>query len=358
MAPLAGAATLLALEAALIPFPVADSRYDIAADEDGPPWRWRPMQEFTWSRGWNFKVVNRVRVNNYGFVSDYDYDAGAAAPLVAVIGDSFVEAVMVPHGQTCAGRLAAHAAPRLRIYAFAMSGAPLSEYLATAQYVRDEFSPSGMVFVVVANDFHESWRKYSWGLPLSHFEEVGGEPVLARVPHPGEGWWRRTAKRSRLVRYLHDNAGLGMAHRIWEARRTRPEVVMPTDWDCPARECSAMLADSRSAVDRFFELLPEMSSLPPNKIAFVVDGPRSALYSEGGLERIRDGHQVLARQYFMAAAEARGYEVLDLLPAFADDWKRNRVRFDWPDDDHWNARGHAVCFEAVARSALVAESEE
>ena len=47
-----------------------------------------------WSRDWNFSIVNTLQTNNLGFVNPQDY-VKTDNPVVAVIGDSFVEAAMV-----------------------------------------------------------------------------------------------------------------------------------------------------------------------------------------------------------------------------------------------------------------------
>ena len=353
--PLSVAVVLLVLEAALIPFPVMDAQYFEPATDEHSVARRQPGQEYTWSRGWNFAVVNRVRVNNHGFVSDRDYEAGAESPLLAVVGDSFVEAVMVPYEQTCAGRLADRLSPRLRVYSFGVSGAPLSQYLAYARYVREEFRPSGMAFVVVANDFLESLVKYSWGHPFMYFaEDDAGELTPVTAPFPPSSRWRRVARKSKLLRYLYNNVGLEAALRVAASRRgDGPSPVLVSELSRQAQERPEMLADSRRAIDRFFELLPEASGLAAAQVAFVVDGPRSSLYSEEARGRLRGSLLEMNRRHFMATAEAQGYEVVDLLPAFADHWKANGARFDWPDDAHWNALGHGVCFEALAATVLV-----
>lgn len=331
------------------------------AGEDVPVSRFEPLQQFTWSQGWSFDIVNRVRVNNYGFVSDWDYDAKTATPLLAVLGDSFVEALMVPYEKTCAGRLADHLQPRRRVYSFGMSGAPLSEYLAYARWAQDEFRPSGMVFVVVVNDFHESWLKYSWSrLPFSYFDEdEAGSVHLVNGFHYRRSWWRRLMVRSRLIRYMYYNVDLATTYQTWSWRRAPdPSPVTAAElMNDPADARPELQADSRRAIDHFFDLLPEMAGLAPAQIAFVVDGPRAALYSEGAMERIRDSHWTTSRQYFMTIAESLGYEVLDLLPVFTDHWKENRARFDWPKNGHWNALGHSLCAEAVAKSAALAQMD-
>ena len=343
------ASVLLVLELALIPFPVIDPLPFMPDDEEYPFLRFQPEQEYTWSRGWNFEVVNQVRVNNYGFVSDHDYDAEATTPLLAVVGDSYVEAAMVPYGQTCAGRLATHLSPRLRVYSVGFSGAPLSQYLVYAQYLRDEFRPSGVVFIVVQNDFLGSLLKYSRYPQHTYFDDGNaGELTFVRL-FRSRSWLRRSMSRSNLLRYMYWNVGLAYWPADWR-RSIRQRAVTGSN-----PNAAEWLADSKRAIDHFFELLPEMSGLEPARIAFVVDGPRFTLYSESeeAAERFQGSLADMNRRYFMAGAEARGYEIMDMLPRFADHWKANGARFDWPKDSHWNALGHSVCFETVAKSGLL-----
>ena len=77
-----------------------------------------PNRPFVNSLGWNMHNVVRGRVNNAGFVNDQDY-VRDGPPLIAVIGDSFIEAQMVAYPQTLQGRLAAALAAEFRVYSFA-----------------------------------------------------------------------------------------------------------------------------------------------------------------------------------------------------------------------------------------------
>jgi hypothetical protein len=92
---------------------------------DNPYLHFKPSREVVFSMGWDFAIVNKVRINNYGFVNAQDYDPEAATPLMAVSGDSYVEAAHVPYAATLYGRLAAAVGPRGRVYSFA-SPAPRS----------------------------------------------------------------------------------------------------------------------------------------------------------------------------------------------------------------------------------------
>ena len=142
-------AALLLLEVGLRVMPVHEGAHRLPVNEANPVIRFEPNRQFLWSRDWNFSLRNRVNVNNHGFVSDHDYDAAGTAPLLAVVGDSFIEAFMVPFPETCTGRLAALLQGHARVYAFAVGGAPLSQYLAYAAYARDTFHPDSLVVVVI-----------------------------------------------------------------------------------------------------------------------------------------------------------------------------------------------------------------
>ena len=117
---------VVCLELLLWTLPVHGGAHPLPVDDENPIHRYEPNRQFTWSRDFYFSIVNRVRINNFGFVSDFDYDPTATTPLLAVIGDSFVEAFMVPFPQTCAGRLAATLNDPARVYAFGTSRSPLS----------------------------------------------------------------------------------------------------------------------------------------------------------------------------------------------------------------------------------------
>ena len=344
-------AVFLVLEVVFALLPVRDFEKRAPLDEN-PVFRYHPLQQFTWSRGWNFEVVNQVRINNYGFVSDYDYIPDATTPLTAVIGDSFVEARSVPYGESCAGRLADHMAPAGRVYSFGHEGAPLSQYLQYAQYAQETFRPHAMVFIIIANDFLESWLKYSSGAPFLQFEESDtGEPHLVQ-PFWEPKIWKEALKKSNLFKYIFWNLDFGVKYKMWKLGRT------PLDPNVLHQSASLrpdLAQASRRAIDHFFSLLPAMTGLAPPQITFVVDAPRFALYSEE-MEDIRDSHRVLNRQYFMAVARRLGYETLDMFPVFSDHWNTNRARFDWwPKDIHWNALGHSLCFEALVKSTWVGD---
>lgn len=329
---------VVCLEGILRTLPVGDAIRTTAVDAQNPVIRFEPGRKITWSRDWNFSLVNQVRFNNFGFVSDFDYDPDATSPLLAVIGDSYVEALMVPFRETCAGRLAKDLQGRARVYAFGVSGAPLTQYLAFAEYTRTTFRPDAVAIVVVSNDYDESMLKYGRKPGMHQFVERGdGGLALERSDRKRSRlypWARRVA----LARYLAVNLDL-----LNLERNFRRFVYGPTDR-------SGRVRDSQRAVDAFLDNLPAAAGLAADRITFVVDGMRPALYGGDEGRRTENGYEGVMRRYFMNNAAHRGYAVIDMQPRFADHYRTHGERFEWPQDGHWNALAHGVCAQALKRS--------
>ncbi len=183
-------------------FPVSTGLLVQAVNEQSPIFRATPNQAYVYSKNWDFSLANQGAVNNAGFVNDQVYDAKDSSPLLAVIGDSFVEALMVPYGETIHGRLAKAVAESGRVYSFGFSGAALSQYLAWAQYATREYDPDGLIFVVVGNDFDQSLTKYDSAPGFHHYAMTeNGELSLDRSDYE-PGFFRPVVYQSALLRYL------------------------------------------------------------------------------------------------------------------------------------------------------------
>lgn len=352
-------ALLLLLELGFRLLPVNEGLRGLSVDEQNPVFRFTPHRESVYSRGWNFSIVNRVRTNNYGFINDHDYDPALTTPLLAVIGDSFVEAVMVPFAQTGVARLADSVGAAGRVYGFGTSGSSLSQYLAYARYVRDTFHPTALTVVIVGNDFDESLRTYKNEPGLHYFaESPGGELTLTRLDRPVP-WWRDLVGGSSLAMYLYVNLEIRdvwkrFAYRPGQSAISRPRFVGNTAAEATAER----VADSDRVIDAFLRQLPGMAGLPVSRIALVVDAPRPELYDASALEAVSDSYFSIMRAHLIDRARAGGFEVLDMQPAFLADYAQRRLRFEYPDDNHWNGTGHEVFARVVQGSKVYRDTFE
>jgi len=338
------AMTLVAAELALRLLPYNEGLRALAVDADNPIFRFTPDRTAVWSEGWDFAIVNTVHVNNDGFVNDQDYDPAATTPLFAVIGDSYVEAGIVPYEETLQGRLQRAIGARGRVYSFAASGAGLSQYLVWARYARERYRPGGYVFVIIGNDFAESLHEREHSPGFHRFErQPDGGAVLDYEPSPT----RRVLRRSALAMYLITNVkvqrlldldvqNLGERDRRWVA-------------NAPAAEPAAVLAEFRWAVLRFLELLPEATGVEPSAIVLVIDGFRPEMYGPAEALALAEGSTWgEMRAYLAHEARARGVAVVDMHPVFTQRYARDGRRFEFPTDSHWNGEGHGAAADAVS----------
>lgn len=343
-------------EIALRFLPVSSGLRSAAVTPSSPVFHLTPNQDYVYSRDWDMAMVNRGRVNDAGFANDQDYRKGGL-PLLAVIGDSYIEALMVPYRQTMHGRLAAVLAGRARVYSFAASGAPLSQYAIWARYAVQEYGATALLINVVGNDFDESLMEYrvSQGFWLYAKRRDGALKLELAEYQPG--FARQLAQHSALLRYLSYNlrvqealqnlGGLGARLAAWLTGKPAPVPVYAGN--TAAEAGVARVNASLAAIDAFLNDLPAMAGLPVDRIAFTLDGFRYPEAAASGAGTYFDR----MRREFTGRAQAKGYEVIDLDPLFYERHRRTGERFEFPQDGHWNAAGHGVAAEAALKSRLV-----
>ena len=350
--------------------PIREEGPRLPPDGDNHLARFRPNESWRYAAGWDFFIVNDVRTNNAGWVSDIDYYRDADTPLLAFVGDSYVEGDHLEWGDTCHGRLAQLLEEEIRVYSFGMNAAPLSQHLAYAEHARDAYRPSALVIPIIDNDFDRSLRRFQ--RPRLHhiffaFEETrDGGLVLAppKAPPRDEpasavsALRRWVSERSRFLRYRSNHVVLTRA--IINEERYR-NVSQPSDdfiWTHPATADPDRLTASRRAVDAFLQMLPERSGLHPRRVVFVVDGIRPFRYTEGWEHRWEGSYHDAMRRYFISEARADGYQVIDMHPVFVDHYRLHEQPFNWLRDIHWNTLGHGLCAEQVIQSPAVRELRE
>ena len=356
-------ACLLAMEITLRFLPVFDGVYLQPVDKDLPVARMEPNRPLTYSVGWSMARSTQNRVNNDGFVHDHDYRVDDKRTTAAIIGDSYVEALMLPHAETLQGLIGTAVGTKGNAYSFGISGAPMSQYLIWAQYAREHYEAEALVVVIVATDFDESLLKYRARTGFHYFDGDLAHCNLRLIRldhHPNP--LRPLLRNSALLQYLVFNLGLleGEQRQAWLrsiADRTTIDAVSEGQIDEPATPKrraitppNNRIADSKCAVRTFFRLLPEMSGLSPDRILFVLDGLKT--YTPEARSVAKKGYFSTMRQYFLTEAAVRGYGVVDADPLFKKRRQENNDVFEMPKDVHWNANAHALIAEQIKGTSL------
>ena len=325
--------------------PVREALETQPVNQRQPYKHFKPQREAVFSSGWDFQLVNKVRVNNVGFVNAQDYSREARSPLLAVIGDSYVEALMVAHADTIHGRLAAAAGQRGRVYSFGASGAALSQYLAYARYARETFSPHALVVVVVGNDFDESLLEYK-SAGGYHYLAAGSEGKLCLQLQPYEPTvLGLLVRRSALARYLAYNLSLAnLRNRFRNSKRFVGNV--PSDVDAHRSMKSIQV------IDYFLEALPAQSGVSPSATVIVVDAMRPQLYDKASLGEAQNSYFARMRAHLLGRGRDLGYAMVDMQPRLMERHAKDGARFEWSFDGHWNSIGHEEAATAVLATGV------
>ena len=309
-----------------------------------PVVRFRPNREFSYSLGWNLRLAHYGRINNAGFINGQNYFSSGAGQLLAVIGNSFIEAGMVPYTETLQGRLAQEFNGKIRVYSFGQSGSRLAQYLIFARYAREHYHPSAIIFVVTNNDVLNSLKKNNDSLD-GHFvyDQENGELVLTPTYLSEPSRMRTLISSLPLAQYLFFNLDIGAIF-----IQSRATLINSASAPAPAVTFPSMRKkfEAKQVSTAFLNDLPAYARLPPDRILFIIDGQH----------RPSDARDYMDSHIFAAEASDRGYEVIDLAPRFRAAW-RPGLSFDisdsLPGDDHWNEAGHGMAADAALQSQMI-----
>lgn len=312
--------------------------------------RYAPNQQGIWRV--RDEIAAPYRINAQGWnsgIGDYLRERRPGVARIAVVGDSFVEALQVAYGDSLAevlARVLTAGGQPAEVYRFGISGAPLSQYVYMVEREVTGYRPDWIVVNVVHNDFDESY-KFVQGRYTSSFMKfrVADGKVTGELPP--------TPWRPRLIETLRQIAtGRFLLYR-WQVR---PQVLVNLVLTRPAGIAegsiaanvnnSRVLADRRgveAVADHAAARLTALASSIGARLLIVMDGDRDAIY------RGQAESPALALNRIMAeAAERHRIAFLDLQPLFAADWVAHHRRFNFYADGHWNKLGHSIVGHAVA----------
>ena len=177
---------------------------------------------------------------------------GQPGLLLALTGDSYVEALMVPFWSSMTGRLTTRSTPGMRVYSFGTSSSALSNYLAYADFAAQRFRPQAMVFLNIGNDFDESLLRYKNDPGHSYFvKNPQGGLTLQRIDYE-PSLWRLMIRKSALVRDVTLNTDLLNFLLTWQPPPFgRPSNEQIFVGNTGAKADPIRIADAQRAIDTF-----------------------------------------------------------------------------------------------------------
>ncbi len=344
--------TLVILEVVLNFFPVNEGLRAQKVNKENSIFKFKPGRISQYSKHWNFDITNKVIINNDGFVSSHNYYYNVKTPLLSIIGDSYVEALMVPTEQTVT-YLTNFEAQKYggRVYSFAASGAGLAQHMAWANYAQIKFKPDSFIFVIIANDFEESLASYSSSPGFHRFKKISPSKWEMVLSEYEPSLLRLILRNSKLAMYLITNLKV---HSLFNfslslGKLDRREVYVG---NYNANVDKMFWEESKWATKIYLDNISDWAGVSPKKISFIIDGVRPQLYKNEDMKEITNSFWYKIRKHFIHEAQERGYEVIDMQKYFIQDYKINAKFFEFKTDSHWNSYAHELVSKKIVESNL------
>ena len=343
-----------------------------------------PNADVRWTNRLDFWTESRT--NSLGFVDrePIGLERAAASCHIAMIGDSYVEALQVPIADKFHVRLEELAAEELRHLDITTSAFGIMDTGQVNQLAYyDEFArtlrPALLVLVFVDNDFMNNapiLDGLQRGMDPDRLTEVSATrgadgTITLRPPHPpspesrlatmastSPPWYSRVTDRlsdmSPLAKWLDAKT------RAWSPADTDPELIALVALLSRRSPRYAALFDGWRATTRGNILTPFLYArdLPPvyedalDFTAFALDQFRERADRDGAALVILTSNNMgtrgdLAFDRLTALAEARGIPVIDYHDYVLRQGAEPRRDARWEHDFHWNIAGHRWAAEAL-----------
>ena len=288
----------------------------------------------SFSKKFNFINTVHRNTNNLGFFSDFDYVEGEK--IVAVIGDSYVEAIQVAFKDTFHQKI--NSISNHPVYNFAISGSPLSQYEAYFKEVCIRYDVQKLIIAIISNDFSQSLEEKKIRDGFFHYDDDYAYKLKA-TPYK-LSLIRKIANSSNIIRYIYFNLGYAeeiivLLNNFFDFNKSYKTI----------EETKSLATNDdlyhKIAIDIFLNNISKYC-LTEQDILFVVDGSRPELYNNQ-----KNWH---ISEYFIEEARNKKFNVINMYDYFKKDYVLNKKLFEFNYDKHWNQYGHDTVFNAINNS--------
>jgi hypothetical protein len=291
-----------------------------------------------------FGQINaKWRINNHGWSNEIDYKyipEDSNIIRVAVIGDSYVEALNLDYDKSFIALLNHQLKGKYEFYSFGIGGSPLSQYLHFCRYVDEMYHPDAFVFVMANNDIDESLAEFGdyRNLLLSPNDSGGfneHHPEFFELP---EDKLNNLAKRSAISRYLYYNLQISRIIRLLRINDKNKQAPQPV---VNMKE----IQSTDSTIQKVSEYIMEQikTTTKARQVIFIHDANRDFIYKN----KPKDEKLAEVVEIIQHNASKLDFKMIDLHPIFEEDYQINEKKFNYFADYHWNAYGHQIIADTL-----------
>lgn len=306
-----------------------------------------PGHQWTAATGWDLKNAQQMKANNAGFAADVDWTHDPKA--IGLVGDSYVEASMLPSAQRPAAQLADALGGHTPVYALGAPGTALLDYAYRMAWAQETFGVRRFVVMVEAGDVRQSWCG-SGNVHAHCLDAATGEMRVEKLPPPSmaKTMFRESALAQYLVSQLRLDPNKLVRRLFADAAPSEPHAVFSSpladEWTVAQRVRTQERAEKVTAA--FTRMLQDVKV---DSLLFVVNantappkaGERSAPPLPPALEQ--------ERTHLIAALRREGYQVLDAAEVFESHWHVSRLALEvGPYDGHLNGLAVGLLMKRAA----------
>ena len=314
-----------------------------------------------------------ITINSHGFRGkEYEVAKQSDVFRIAVLGDSFMEALQINDGETTADQLETILQDnwqKTEVLNFGFSGTGAAQQLIRYRYTVKNFSPDlVLLFFLPGNDFIDSHMEYAYqtmGIPLDTYDRGEGtefaylveestglvERLNRRTNSPLKQWLKDfVLHQSRLAGFMFDKLSVirqKMVYANLEKAQNFAAKEPIDDRDEDSSDVQELAHETQKSSNENNALQDESVALTKKILELI----RQEVIRDGADFKVvlipGDSSVRLPAKQILTELEMN---FLDLKPHFDQDMENNDLLYSdyiWSCDGHWNYKGHDVATAAV-----------
>lgn len=298
-----------------------------------------------WTVGKFAQVRGKWHINDEGWNDNVEYprDRDTTKKLIAMFGDSQLEAFMAGIDGNLAHYLRQEIGNEYDIFRFGKSDAPYSQYLQMNRYCNKYWDPDILIFLIMHNDFLHSIRELSYKPHFLQLQDDNGIKELTPTPISQSVSYKLIVKanyHSAFLRYLFYN--LRITKSLVQTSFFRRIQAGKTEEKKYSGNIDVSVAErNKKLYPKYFEYFVRKikQENKAKRIIFVMDGLRKEIMDGNNPNNsdLKWMHEMVSN-----ISKENQIEFIDLNPVFYKDFITNQQDFNPPWDGHWNSYSHKL----------------
>ncbi len=304
-----------------------------------------------------YRVKNEIeakfRINSNGWNSQYEnytIKKPQGKKRIALIGDSYIAAFQVNYDNSVAEKLEKKLGSRnTEVYRFGIDGAPLSQYLEMLREEVVHFSPDIVIINIVHNDFDESYKFIPGVFRSSFLKYVIENNKVSKEILPTQyqkHWYSSIREKSATWKYLayRQQIRFGLLRDL--ILGGNDEKLYRGNID--TSEIERNKKNNEIITDYTLRKMKEICDKNGIRLIILMDADDDRIYEIDKTGKSTNDSAYHLNKMVEKVTRLNKIEFIDLQDKFSNDYAKNKHRFSFNSDGHWNEYAHSLVAEILS----------